>query len=214
MRIRHIASGWLSAVLILVTCCLLATACGNSTRSVTRISPPPTPPAQRSTAEGSSTVSFLAAGGTSGAVTISANPLAHQGMLTAYQQTATKKFFVSVTGTDQQHVLISFGHYAGPGTYQVMGGSQDDVLEVTLGQQHTVWLLNRKLVGTCTVVVASDTNVPGDTTEVSGSPGKVTAVDEVKGTLACPSLPPLSTGPQPLQVSQGQFDVFMDQLAS
>jgi hypothetical protein len=213
MRIRNTASRWLSAVLILVIFCLLATACGNSTGSVASIPHPPTPPLQRSAAVGASTVFLTTSGGISGSVTISANPLAHQGILTAYQQTATKQFFVSVTGTDQQHVLINFRHYAGPGTYQVMGGSKDDALEVTLGQQHTVWLLNVKLVGTCTVVVASDTVVPGDTTEVGGSPTKVKAVDEVKGTLDCPSLPPLSAGPPPLQVSQGQFDVFMDQLA-
>ena len=213
MQTHSTASERITFLLLLTLFGLLSSACGNSTTLAPRAPHPPTPPAQLLTGVGASTISFTASGGTSASVIISANPRSGQGALTSYRQASTKKFFVSIKGADQQQVLLSFQHYGGHGTYQVKGGVKEDAVEVTLGQQRTIWLLNVKFQGNCTLVVASDTVVPGNTTEVGGSPGTVKAVDEVKGTLTCPSLPPLAAGSPPLQVSQGSFDVFMDQLA-
>ncbi len=212
MRTHDAAFRRLSLILPTAVLCVFVTACTGSTNSQ-RASHSPTLPAQHTAMVGPSGVSFTASGGAWGAIAISANPLAGQGTLIASHNASTMRFFFSVKGVDGQKLLVGFTHYTGLGTYTVTAGTSPiDTVQVVLGTKQAIWMLTPQVHSACTVMVTSDTVVPGDTASVSGTPGSVKAVDEVKGSMACPAIPPLQPKEPPLQVSDGRFDIFMDQL--
>jgi len=171
------------------------TSTGNTTSTPT---PTPTP-------VGTSTVSFTASGGLSGANVITVPVESNDNQLIT---TPKNKTFKIVAIDNLMIFSLTVLPYNGPGSYTLSNkyfpdNSQNETLTVQSGQK--AWGGYKRLSPswTCPLTIASDTAA---TITVAGNP---LPVHEIKGSFSCSMLlSALNTDP-PVSLSNGQFDVFV-----
>lgn len=199
------------AALAVIGCLLALAACGGPSAD-----PPATCGVATGTAGrgavGPSTASFTLSGALSRSVTLSVSPADGQGALIATQSACLHTFFFNMNQDDGQGLQLGVTTFAGPGAYTVRSAvnqSEGVTVIVLVAGGVAGWDLAS---GACQLTIASVRLVPGVTNSVSGDGVPVNNVSEARGSFTCPALAPddAAAGTQPVAVTAGQFDVFLD----
>lgn len=146
-------------------------------------------------------VSFTSSGGLKGAFTVS---LPNSATAASSIQTGPNgKVLEVVVNNASIEFELGLSPYPGPGSYNLLPfqtnpapGSYNGTVRISNHQ--STWSLHPG--AQCTVAVTSDTSL---NRKVQNTP-----VNEVKGTFACPTLAPDTGSAAPINVTQGQFDVY------
>ena len=174
-------------------------------------------------ATGVNTLTFTAAGGLTGPISLSSNLANGSGNMISYHLASEQRFYIDLTdqtGKDQQQFILDFTGYTGPGSYDVSparaGAAADENIQFNIivpGSDigTNLWQLDKSTPGACAVVVSSVTPVAHLTNEPAAPPSHPTnGFSEVQGTITCASVPVyIADGTPPLTVSDGHFDFLM-----